>query len=78
VNIVDSKAGTTNSISSREKTEKFQILRAAHKLIALKVRGNHCIQLEPQNHTLNLGRASFGKILIFFIWGRVLRAKFLC
>jgi hypothetical protein len=39
--------------------------------------GFHCIQLEPRNHTLNLGRAAYDEILIF-IWGRLLRGKFLC
>jgi hypothetical protein len=29
--------------------------------------GFHCIRLEPRNHTLNLGRAAYGEILIF-IW----------
>jgi hypothetical protein len=39
--------------------------------------GFHCTQLEPCNHILNLGRAAYGEILIF-IWGRLVRAKFLC
>jgi hypothetical protein len=30
--------------------------------------GFHCTQLEPRIHALNLGRAAYGKILIF-IWG---------
>jgi hypothetical protein len=37
--------------------------------------GFHCVQLKPRNHTLNIGRAAYGGILIF-IWGRLLRAKF--
>jgi hypothetical protein len=36
----DTQQGWPTSISSRAKNKKFQVFRAAHKFMALKVRGN--------------------------------------
>jgi hypothetical protein len=36
----DVRQGWTTSILSRAKTDDFQILRASHKFMALKIRGN--------------------------------------